>query len=99
MSEIRIPVEVAEMLHVTLGPLSEVLKQEGHPWAPMVEKMLHDYTRARDAVVSREHGASGLAEVHEITTEACNTVLDKVSDAILEGMDFVQWHEELTRSE
>lgn len=43
-----VPLGLAEMLHATLGPLSVVLEEENHPWAPLVRSVLSEYVSARD---------------------------------------------------
>lgn len=45
---VYIPLAFAELLHVTLGPLGDRLKAEGHEWASLVEKVLDAYTSRRD---------------------------------------------------
>jgi len=67
MSEnLSIPLHLAELLHVALGTLTDVL--DGHPWVPLARPVVESYEQARDealagtAVTDAERMAVGVLE-------------------------------------
>lgn len=90
-----IPVELAELLHVTLGPLGEVLSGEGHPWADMVKRVVAEYITGRDRSVFHLHGDNVLVDIAHFTSQAVNRVLALTDSAVHEAEHFLQWSDEV----
>jgi hypothetical protein len=81
---VYVPLAFAELLHATLGPLCDVLAEEGHDWVPMVQKVLREYTARRDQMLVNMHGAQILDAVHEHTLVAAEEVEHMVSESIVD---------------
>jgi hypothetical protein len=92
---IFIPIRLAELLHATLGPLSEVLEREDHPWTPMVRKVLSEYCHERNGFLVEIHGPSVLSEIGHQTFLASERVCDLTDYALREEEDFSRWREEV----
>lgn len=90
-----IPIELAEMLHATLGPLADVLEEENHQWVPMLRKVLSEYTRSRDRFLTGVHG-DVIAEIVHHTYLAAEKVCGMTKSAIIEERDFSKWAAEFT---
>lgn len=81
---IFVPLAFAELLHATLGPLSDVLDKQGHDWAPMVRRVLAEYTSRRDQMLTNMHGEHILDNICDATQAAALEVEQLVSDEIEE---------------
>lgn len=92
---IYIPIEIAELLHATLGPLAEVLDGENHHWVPMIRKVLAEYTQQRDKFIRAIHGNIS-AEIAHHTYLASEKVCGMTELALREEEDFSKWAEEVT---
>ncbi len=99
MERLSIPLELAELLHATLGPLSDALSEESHPWAPLVRKALDTYISGRDTFLVQEHGAHVLPEIEEATRQACTRVDELLTETVSEEEDFTKWGSELSGEE
>lgn len=91
---INLPLHLAELLHVALGPLADVLEGEGHRWAPMLKRVLREYTAARDAVLVDELGADAIPAIDRTTSVACQLIYEMVGGPVESG-DFDLWASEL----
>ena len=97
-----IPLELAELLHATLGPLGDVLERENHHWAPIVKKVLSEYIGSRDRLLCQLHGHDILPEISHHTYLASEQVCDLTRSAITEEWmreaddDFSKWTEEVS---
>ena len=90
-----LPIELAELLHATLGPLSEVLERENHHWAEVVRRVLAEYVAGRNQILTHIHGDKVMLEVAHETFVAAEKVC-LISDlAISEEEDFIRWREEV----
>lgn len=92
---LRIPLELAELLHATLGPLGERLKDEGHPWAELVQRVLEAYRMGRDSSVMTQYGLSALQDMHMVTVAVSEQVCRFVEEITVEEVDFNAWSKEL----
>lgn len=90
-----IPLELAELLHATLGPLSEILDKENHPWSAMVRRVIEEYTHQRNRFLTPIHGNSVVAEISHHTYLASEKVCELTDSAISEAADFLQWANEV----
>ena len=90
-----LPIELAELLHATLGPLSEVLDREDHPWTPMVRRVLSEYSRERNRILIDLHGERVLPEIAHHTFLASERVCLLTHYALEEEGDFKRWREEV----
>lgn len=90
-----VPLELAELLHATLGPLGEVLERDGHSWAQMVRRVLDEYTRSRNSMLSHIHGDRVISEVTHQTFLASERVCELTDMAIREEEDFLRWSAEV----
>ncbi len=90
-----LPIDLAELLHATLGPLSEVLDREDHPWTPMVRKVLSEYSRERNQIMIDRHGEQVLPEIAHQTFLASERVCLLTHYALQEEGDFIRWREEV----
>lgn len=79
---VYVPLAFAELLHATLGPLGDVLSQEGHTWAPMVQRVLAEYTSRRDDLLTEFHGEGIVETIHDHTLVAAEEVEGLAHDAI-----------------
>jgi hypothetical protein len=93
-NNISIPLHLAELLHVALGPLADVLESEGHRWAPMLKSVLDEYTTLRDATLVDELGVDAIPAIDRTTVVACQRMYDMVSGPVTDG-DFSVWASEL----
>jgi hypothetical protein len=84
MSDYLIPLPLAEMLLVTLGPLVDQLEHEHHPWTPLLQTRLDKYIAARDRFIAQHYGA---VDVDAITCEQTKELCDDV--------DMGMWADEL----
>ncbi|MFM8798726.1 MAG: hypothetical protein ACKODT_07200 [Fluviibacter sp.] len=91
---VNLPLDLAELLHVTLGPLADVLAEEGHRWAPMVKRVLSEYTELRDMVLTEIYGFDAIAAIDRTTVLACERVYEMVTSDV-ENVDFGMWASEL----
>lgn len=90
-----VPIELAELLHATLGPLSEVLDREGHHWAEVVKRVLAEYVAGRNQIIRHLHGDEAILDVAHETFIASEKVC-LISDlAVSEEEDFLRWREEV----
>ena len=98
--ELSVPVELAELLHATLGPLADVLEDEGHPWAEMAKRVVSEYTSQRNRLLKYVYGESIVADIAHHTYRAvekvCEITESAVSDAV-ESIDFAKWSAEVSR--
>jgi hypothetical protein len=92
----HIPVELAELLHATLGPLGDVLEQEGHRWSPTVRRVVSEYVRARNEFLAAHHGRGATVDVLTHTEEAAERVCALTESALREEEDFFRWSEEVS---
>jgi hypothetical protein len=96
--ELSVPIELAELLHATLGPLAEILENEGHPWADMARRVLTEYTSQRNRLLKYVYGDSIVADIAHHTFRAVERVCDlteaAISDAV-DAIDFVKWSAEV----
>lgn len=92
---VYMPLAFAELLHATLGPLEDVLRSEGHPWAPMVKRALDQYTDRRDEFLESIHGEGVIESVRHITYLACEEVQNLTDDVVQEEHDFLRWASEV----
>jgi len=90
-----VPIELAELLHATLGPLSEVLDREDHPWTPMVRMVLSEYSRERNRLLTHLHGENAVAEIAHHTYLASEKVCELTDYALQQEEDFSRWREEV----
>lgn len=95
MTDLHVPLDLSELLHATLGPLAETLEQEGHHWAPMVKRVLGEYTRLRNAALRATQGRDVTAEVAHITFLASEKVCALTEKAVTEEQDFIRWAAEV----
>jgi hypothetical protein len=99
MSGFFIPLELAELLHAALGPLSEKLEEEDHPWSTMVTRVLSEYTEARNRIMREAHGDSVIAEIAHQTYLAAERVCSMTEMALGEERDFAKWTAEFGRAD
>lgn len=90
---VNVPLHLAELLHVTLGPLADVLAEEGHRWAPMLQTILSQYTQERDSVLTGIYGPDAIPAIDRTTVVACQHVYDMVALPIMEA-DLNEWASE-----
>lgn len=90
----QVPLELAELLHVTLGPLNEVLRIEDHPWAALIGRVLDFYERGRDAHLAEAHGAGAPELAAEAMVAGVGIVESLVDDAETEE-HFAMWDSEI----
>lgn len=91
-----IPLELAEMLHVTLGPLGELLEEEGHPWAGLVTRVLEQYLAGRDQTVFDNYlGEVGFEQIADTTRAAAERVCALTDAAVIEAEHFLCWADEV----
>lgn len=90
-----LPIELAELLHATLGPLADTLERESHPWSPMVKKVLREYTDSRDRIMIHLHGSSVIPQIAHHTYLAAEKVCGMTSAAIREEEHFTRWSAEV----
>ena len=83
---ISVPLAFAELLHATLGPLGDILEQEGHSWAPMVQRVLEEYTSRRNALLTVVHGDEIIDVVMQHTMTAAEDVESMAYDAVDEAI-------------
>jgi len=88
---LQIPLGVAELLHATLGPLSDVLDAEDHPWAPTIHLVLSEYIRLRNTAV----GTESLALANHATYLAAERVCELTRSAVRDEEDFRRWAAEM----
>lgn len=91
---INLPLHLAELLHVALGPLADVLEGEDHAWAPMLKTVLTKYRVARDLVLVDELGPDAIPAIDRTTALACQVMYEMVSGPVADG-DFDLWASEL----
>lgn len=65
-----IPLDTAELLHVTLGSLAAVLT-EGHPWAGLAQEMLDTYNHQVTELV-------GVGPLRQSAEVAAGVVLERI---------------------
>jgi len=94
MSELNIPLELAELLHATLGPLATSLRAEGNHWADTIDYIVDKYTRQRDAALYAAHGPSVKADINHATFKAVDSVLAHMDDMFDEKEHFGMWTDE-----
>lgn len=92
---IYIPIHMGELLHATLGPLAEILERDQHNWAPMVKKVLNEYTQIRNEFLTHVHGSDIISEITHQTYLAAERVCDLTETAIREEKDFMAWAQEV----
>lgn len=85
------PIELAELLHATLGPLGDVLEKENHHWAAIVRRVLLEYIRERNGFISDTYGSNAIPHVNHLTFLASERVCRVTDLAIAEEIDFAQW--------
>lgn len=86
-----VPLPLAEMLHVTLGPLAEVLSAEGHAWAPLLDRVLEAYRAGRDDQMVKLYGASIIPDIDIVTAQVAEALCGVASDMAAEELDFTMW--------
>ena len=91
---VYVPLAFAELLHAMLGPLEDVLSSEQHAWAPMIRRVLEQYTDRRDEFLQAMHGQEINPLIGHITYTAVEEVQNLTDDAIIEEHDFIQWASE-----
>jgi hypothetical protein len=92
---ICVPLAFAELLHATLGPLGDVLQEQDHAWAPMVKRVLAEYTSRRDTLLVDLHGEEILSAVDHTTFVAVEEIHAVTEHAIAEEEDFTRWTSEV----
>lgn len=95
MVELNVPLALAEMLHVTLGPLTDVLERQNHPWVKFLRSVLAAYTKGRDDLLTGAHGESILLAIDEVTLSVAETVCDFLYQLAATEEDFELWAKEL----
>lgn len=98
-NHLLLPLPLAELLYVTLGPLAEVLKDEGHAWAGLTEAVLKAYREGRDATLYKMYGENVVKDI-DIVTFLVSEELARWADEVA-GIrtDFQLWQEELNDDE
>lgn len=94
-----VPLPLAEMLHVTLGPLTETLEKEDHPWVPLLRRVLAAYKMGRDDTMVAIYGNGIIGEIDVCTVQVAEEVCKVVDEIAAEETDFVQWSTEFHREE
>lgn len=94
---LQVALPLAEMLHSTLGPLSEVLEEEGHPWAPLVKRVLTAYCDGRDDQLVLKYGTGVLKDVGLVTNQVSEEICRVIAEMQGEDLDFEMWMKEITR--
>lgn len=96
MSEsLHVPLELAELLHATLGPLADVLEAEGHAWAPLIRRVLKAYLDGRDDKLLQQYGPGVLGEARVCTVQVSEAVCALVNELAMEEVDFSMWDSEI----
>ena len=90
-----IPIELAEMLHATLGPLAEILDKENHHWSPMLRRVIEEYAHQRNRFLTSMHGDTVFPDLAHHTYLAAEKVCELTDSAISEAADFLQWATEV----
>lgn len=88
---LEVPLDIAELLHATLGPLADVLEAESHPWAPTLHMVLHEYVKLRNSALGPALGP----DISHITYLAAERVCDLTRNAIRDEEDFRRWASEM----
>lgn len=91
---LQVPLPLAEMLHVVLGPLAEQLEREGHGWAPTIKRVLQAYTQGRDEILAEKYGSAILQEIDVCTRDAAEQLCQWVAQMAQEESDFELWAQE-----
>jgi hypothetical protein len=98
-THLLLPLPLAELLYVMLGPLVEVLKTEGHPWAGLAGAVINAYREGRDKTLHKMYGEHVVRDI-DIVTFLVSEELAKWADEISEMQtDFKMWREELNGNE
>lgn len=92
---LHIPLELAELLHATLGPLADVLESEGHVWVPLIRRVLSAYVDGRDQKLAGQYGVGVLGEAKVCTLQVAEAVMAMVNELTLEEVDFDLWTNEV----
>ncbi len=92
---ILLPLPLAELLHVTLGPLANVLEEQDHPWVPLIRKVLGAYQDGRDDMVFKMYGKSVTDDIGIITWQVSEELVKWVAEMADEEVHFEKWKEEL----
>lgn len=92
---IQIPLQLAELLHVTLGPLTEVLKDEDHSWAPLISMVLRAYREGRDRELVKEYGDSIVRDIDLCTYLVSEQLCEWSRELAGEETDFDKWAHEI----
>lgn len=93
--QLLVSLGLAELLHATLGPLADQLIREGHPWAPMLRRVLNEYTSERNSSLVQAHGTSVISEISHATYLASERVCSLTERAVDEERDFIRWRAEV----
>lgn len=88
---LHIPLELAELLHATLGPLADVLESEGHAWATLIRRVLSAYVDGRDDKLVAQYGIGVLGEAKVCTLQVAEAVCAMVNELTMEEVDFDIW--------
>lgn len=92
--DLSIPLEMAELLHATLGPIAASLRSEGNHWADTIEYIVDRYIEARDTHLGKIHGPGVRAEINHVTFGAVEEVLHHMDEMSTEREHFGMWAEE-----
>lgn len=98
-NHVLIPLELAELLYVTLGPLSEVLQDDNHKWAPIVKMVLRAYREGRDDMLGKMYGDRVLEDIDLCTFLVSEQLVKWVSELSGEQTDFDKWAQEMGNGE
>jgi hypothetical protein len=90
-----VPLPLAELLFVTLGPLSDVLAEEDHRWAPLVKMVLRAYRTGRDDMIEATYGKQVVRDIDLCTYLVSEQLAVWVAELGDEATDFDKWAEEL----
>lgn len=93
--DIQIPLQLAELLHVTLGPLTETLKEEDHPWVGLALMVLAAYREGRDRELEKAYGVEVVADIDLCTYRVSEQLCNWASEMAGEETDFEKWAKEL----
>ena len=92
--QLLLPLPLAELLHVTIGPLADVLEEEGHAWAPLLRRVLETYLTGRADQLVKRYGVGVLEDAVVVTGEVVQAMYELVRELAMEQVDFDLWAEE-----
>lgn len=98
-THLLIPLPLAELLFVTLGPLSDVLEEEGHRWTMMVKMVLRAYMDGRDDTLGKMYGMNVVKDIDMVTVQVSEELCRWMDEVSIEEEHFEKWQEELGSEE